>query len=365
MKTRLLLSPRLLLFPLAIGCEDLDLGRSPEDEGPPKLVRLLVQDEDRRGGRFQVTDLLNTAADLACSLTQPCPSFLIDPETGGPVECAIPEEASEGTCPDATKPSNTPPQVGTPIALGGIQIRLVFSKGLSPELDAALADEATRFLSLETAGGPVESVAYLDPGGSPSVTSDSVREPYGPALVLKPTHPPAPATAYTVKLDPAKIVDRSGQAATEDLAGPIKSSYEFTTEAFHARSLTPDFSAGVEIKTNEGFQLELNADVDPEGGEVIVTRTSTAVPVRWFPDCDGGPRYVDLVPLDENGEVTKWAPGEYEVTFKLVAIDGGAEVKADPFGDSALSGTFTVAEDEGSLELLTPIDGFTLPEDCE
>ncbi|MBI4820496.1 MAG: hypothetical protein HY791_29785 [Deltaproteobacteria bacterium] len=360
-----LLSPRLLLIPLAFACDDLDLGRAEEEAGPPKLVRVLVQDEDRRGGRSQVTDLLNTAPDVACGPTSPCPSTLIDPETGGPVECAIEDGATAGVCPDATKPSHTPPQVGTPVAYGGVQIRLVFSKGLDPAMDAALADPATRFVSLERDGEPLDLVTYLDPAGSPSATSDAIREPYGPAIVLKPELPLAPATEYMVKLDASKVRDRAGQAASQDARGPIQATYSFTTEAFHARGLYPDFTSELEITSEEALQVELNADVSADTGTVSVSLDGSEVAVRWFADCDSGPRLVNLIPIDEAGAPSVWTPGEYALSFALVSADSSAPLKADPFGSADLAGAFTVPA-EGSLEQLnTLISDLVLPEDCQ
>src|SRR5437868_4527985 len=56
-----------------LGCDDVDVGHLQDDTDPPKLVRLMIQDELPRGGRNIATDLLDQKPAIACSDTEPCP----------------------------------------------------------------------------------------------------------------------------------------------------------------------------------------------------------------------------------------------------------------------------------------------------
>ena len=113
------LVPTFLLS--SVSCDSVEIGRPDEPTGPPKLLRIMVQDENRTGGRFIATNLLNVAPDIACSDTNPCPAHLF-------VSCTIPEGMTEGLCHDLEKPANTPPAVGIPRRHGGNAIRLVFDR---------------------------------------------------------------------------------------------------------------------------------------------------------------------------------------------------------------------------------------------
>src|SRR5207302_40546 len=61
---------------VATGCDDTAAGRLGDPAGPPRLVRVLIQDSSYVGGppaqRGSVVDLLDTAPPPSCSDANPC-----------------------------------------------------------------------------------------------------------------------------------------------------------------------------------------------------------------------------------------------------------------------------------------------------
>ena len=50
----------------ASGCDDVTAGQLSDEPGPPKLIKILVQDEDQaRDGRADITDLVIDGCQLA------------------------------------------------------------------------------------------------------------------------------------------------------------------------------------------------------------------------------------------------------------------------------------------------------------
>jgi hypothetical protein len=359
---------------VAGGCDSVDVGRLPDDPGPPRLVRILVQDEDFSGaGRGLITDLLNTAPDLACDEVNVCPAALR-------VSCSIADGETAGLCVDPTKPFNTPASVGLPVELGGTQLRLVFSKLLALELPAAVeGPDGASIARLSTADGDVPVVRYFDPAGSPTETTDPVYlEPYGPALVLKPEAPLTAATTYTLTIDPAKLVDRAGQALASDPAGPIRTTYTFTTEALYPVAASPDVltSTSAAIAPNTVIQLELNAAA-VEAGAAVEVRDASGAPVAtlvWLDradaeDCEGSlsPRLLDVVRLSVTGAPEPWAPGAYTINYGGVRAAGSPEgrLSSDAFGTAAFTTGFVVeGEPTDPAEDPSAVENFVLPGQC-
>src|SRR5207244_2428521 len=120
----------LILVLVASACDDTSIGRRSEDPSPPRLLRILAQPAKRTCMRCAITDLLDTAAPPACSADLPCPvGFQVH---GHPaVTCQIPQGERTGVCTDPLRAG--PVGIGAPAE--GTALRLVFSKGLDPNLN--------------------------------------------------------------------------------------------------------------------------------------------------------------------------------------------------------------------------------------
>ena len=121
-------------------CDDTSSGRLAEDPAPPRLMRVLVQDETAEGGRYLASDLLSFAVPhVTCDEQNPC---IIG-------ECETAMGAAQGTCTNPLDPLGGRVEIGTPIEAGGISIRLVFSKALDPAIQTVKTDPKTGAVTYE------------------------------------------------------------------------------------------------------------------------------------------------------------------------------------------------------------------------
>src|SRR5689334_18925658 len=72
----------------ASGCDDVNVGR-PEDPGTFQLVKLMIQDEDRRGGRGIATDILRDPVAYAAKNMMANECSELEPCKAGELSCAI------------------------------------------------------------------------------------------------------------------------------------------------------------------------------------------------------------------------------------------------------------------------------------
>src|SRR5215831_19339964 len=196
----------LILVLVASACDDTSIGHLSEDPSPPRLLRILAQPAKRTCMRCAITDLLDTAPPPSCSADEPCPvGFQVH---GHPeFSCQIPQGALTGTCTDALHAS--PMGIGAPSE--GNALRLVFSKGLDPNLNTPPDGMTPPQLQAgivevdDPAGNPIMTTAFYDPSGS-LLSADPLAEPFGPAIEIDVKAQLAPATTYTLKLDSNRIV---------------------------------------------------------------------------------------------------------------------------------------------------------------
>ena len=373
--------PSLVLFALLGSACGLDVGRPPI-KPEPILYRILIQDE-RPGGTFIVTDLLNEAepATVACSDANPCPGELL--------QYCVPtaEGSSDGFCEDPFNPLVQPPEVGIPVEFGGNQIRLVFDQVMDNALDEALMnDMGDAIIGLRDPNGPVEVVKYLDNAGGHEYSSIPQFEPFGPALVMKPVQSLNAGTTYTITLDPSQIKDAQGEVPTqarqkgaqpvpgEDIpTEPIQTEYTFTTGGLATGEIIPDVTAeDTVIAPNAAIQVVANAPIaetttgtNAASGVEVRDEAGDPVSIRAFnyrddpSDCAGSldPRILVIIPTS-----TAWQPGTYTISFAGVA----APVSGALLDGGETTGTFTV-EGEPTDPATDPSarENFVAPADCE
>ncbi|MCB9652964.1 MAG: hypothetical protein H6729_02385 [Deltaproteobacteria bacterium] len=371
----------LASFAFSAACESVDTGHLEDPSTPPKLVRLLIQDE-QPFGRFSATDILRDAdpeaANNVCSERNPCAAELGQ-------FCNIAPGSTTGFCIDPLNPRITPPAIGIPMVYGGNQIRLVFDQGLASTLDAQLQMEDDTTVMLTRDGAPIAAVKYVDNSGSPAYSAFPTLEPFGPAIVLKPLEPLVPSVMYAITFDAEKVIDRDGQSLAASDSGP----YNFTMEGFYPFGVVPDVlsSTTTVIAPNSVVQFSLNAAVDemtlPFGTTATVTATSLrsikvtnesgeSVLVRGWIDrgmdpsaCAPNGRTFNVIRSTSAGVAQDWAPGVYTMSFESVeAADSDTMLGSDAFG-SPLSVTFSVGTDRADPgEDPMAIENMVLPENC-
>jgi hypothetical protein len=365
-------------------CDSVDTGHPEDPDTPPRLMRIMIQDEDDIRfvgvGRFSATDLFRDADPFdpnnTCSNQDPCAEELLE-------SCTL-ERGEQMFCSDPLNPRITPPAVGEPARFGGNQIRLVFDQGLDRALDQALATDGDTTVVLKLGDAEVPVLKYLDNGGAPDLSPLPTLQPFGPAIVLKPLSSLFAGATYTLALDPARIKDRDGQATTSDVRGPIQSSYTFTMEDLFLSSSTPDVTSSTTavIASNDVVQIATNAPVDEmtlpatlTSGlstiAVVMSTTTSTIPrqvmIRAWLDrgsdpvaCVVNPRAFNIVPVDPSGAVVEWLPGLYAILFPGVEAEGSdARLKDAPIDGADAAATFTVTEQVGEPPAVVS------PEDCE
>ena len=159
--TRFLTLGGLLVVAGSAACDSITAGNIVPPVGPPVLIRVMVQDDSYIFGRGVASDLLVNLPKGQCggpydNMGQP----LLGPD-GKPIiithcddqnPCPIPimcgkyfsEVFPEGSpeanqCHDILNVNETPPPIGIPVAAQGSQIRVVFSKQISPSIEAVMA----------------------------------------------------------------------------------------------------------------------------------------------------------------------------------------------------------------------------------
>src|SRR4051812_2104872 len=145
------------------------------------------QDASPNGVRGAAMDLLDTPGSpyttaLKCDANNPCQASFLLGGVSPDFTCT-----AAGTCNDplaAGLAPLTPPATHRTGEAGGTQLRVVFNKVLSTETPAEQVLELD-----DAAGARVAGDTYYDLSGSPTVSADPVRSPFGPALVFKPSAP--------------------------------------------------------------------------------------------------------------------------------------------------------------------------------
>jgi hypothetical protein len=383
---------------LASACDDTTAGQPIDSTAPPRLVHLTVQDVRGLQGnaspavgfvqRNSVIDLLDDAPAIACSDTNPCVGqFNIDytvPDFG----CSASGAGQSGTCNDPLKVPASGVPLSVPLGVNGdagsgMQIRLVFDKLLDGKIVTVTVDPtkppgknfsyvlADGIVELDDAtGAEVPSVKIYDNGGSSTFTSDLMLAPFGPAIVVKPKAPLAPATSYTIKLlDPSLLVDREGNAAVDANGNALPKPFvaKFTSEPLTANPAGsfPDFTMPVTLKPNQIVQLAFWEPVDEATAQLVVTGPGGAVAALAYSErgsdptmcmASQNPWLLDVAHTVAGGLPADWPAGDYTLTLTIKDATGGS---------SAATGTlsFTVA---GTSDPMDP-EGYqqhVLPAQC-
>lgn len=343
MRIPTLLSRALLLASAAqLGCDEITAGQIKDDPGPPKLAKLLIQDDVPTGGRNVATDLIDQSPPIKCSVREPCPA--------GDKFSHPPCNLATGFCPNPLSPKEVPPSVGWVVAgsIAGTQIRFVTSKRLDQAvgtvvknpMTGAVAGYELRDPSLigvyDAKGVELPSWKYWDPTGVPSNTSDVFINPFGPALVVKPKVPLLPLADYTIRVKPELMKDDKGQAVTVDIYGtPVAASYPFTTEGLQpAGGALTDLAGAIDPKDVLVFKTSVR--FVPASLKVTVKKGGVVVPTKEAPEYGTDPKRCTEVaesPLQINIfrvqglDRADWeVGGDYTVSIEAVAIDNRAAV---------------------------------------
>jgi len=366
------------------GCDDNTLGQPKDSSAPPQLVHALIQDAryflgfPNRGSSLDILDNNNTRK---CTIEQPAPAqldtcineFLVD-QIAPDVHCL-----SSGLCNDPLKIPSTGVPVPLPLALlganpdmrdpgGGVQVRLIFDKVLDNSIEKVMMDPTKApgttntyvimpgLVELDGPSGKVDSVIYLEQGGSSEFSADLELVPLGPAIVIKPTASLDAATTYTIKiLNPSAIKDREGNAAVALGGGALPTSLSFTTEGLTPASAGnfpsdaaggngfdfPDFTAAdVSINPNDVIQISF---FEPFAGD------SATVAVKS--GCTGAHPVAYSERGNDSASCSKADPGGYPVldVFNGTTSDV-ATAQPDPNGWPAgtCTLTLTVADSHGT-----------------
>ena len=338
------------------GCSDITAGQLADEPGPPRLVRIMAQDEIPGLSGF-LTDLMDVHDKAnpapACDVVHVCPAQINGvPSTlvsgSASMACIIPMGMTAsctlcGTCTDPLTAEpvavGTPP--GQPGTNAGIQFRLVFSKILNPAIETVTIDQNTNVYTYalqagtieldDQSGKAVDSLLYYDDSGSPDVSSDPLGNfgtPFGPALVIKPKLSLAPNSKYTIVLHPNVIADRSGQHpytnTAPSMALPDPFSFDFMTQdlALAVNASQPvDTNGNVTIAPNDIIQVTASANLLPALDDTVIK--GALVPMTpakgqpkaydveaWFDRganammCSPNPRLLDLMPVSALGMPT-------------------------------------------------------------
>lgn len=353
------------LAAVAAGCDSVHTGQPSDPPGPVELVRIMVQDAQPSGARGVAVDLLDTPGSplstaVACSDTEPClPQFTM--QGSNPDFSCTPA----GVCNDpltAGKAPLTPPETGLAGEAGGTMIRLVFNKLLAAGIETVAIDPAKLPGSNEAfalqpgilevddgAGQPVSGLAYWDPSGSPTTTSDPITEPFGPAIVFKPDAL-GPNATYTIRLTAAKLTDRHGNPLADATGNVVQGEYRksFTTEDLvlvAATTATDVTAGGVTLTPDEILQLGFNAGVDAATVSCTAQNGNASVPTVAWSEAGSDQAacmsaldktIVNIAAADALGAPTSWPAGSYTIRCSGHDAEGGA-------GTLAVAGSFTVA----------------------
>jgi len=192
----------------------------------------------------------------------------------------------------------------------------------------------------------VPGTALWDPSGSPTLSSDLILIPYGPALVFKPNAPFNAGAQYTIKVNASLVTDRAGNPMADQNGNVVTGTYTktFTTEGLlmlPQTTLSDVTKAGLTVTPDEILQLGFNA---PAASTTTCTAMTggAAVNVKAYAEAGAdtancaspNATLLNLVAVDGTGAPTDWAAGDYTISCNVAAAGGG--------GATTVSGTFTV-----------------------
>jgi hypothetical protein len=281
--------------------------------------------------------------------------------------------------------SCTSPAGARPVYVGFNQVRLVFSKLLDPSVESVNIDpmtgDATYTLTpgvltmtgpggvaidLTSGGAPGVPPAFWDPIGSPSITSDPIVNPFGPALAIN-TPPLSVNGTYTITIDGTKIHDHANQAPVDQNGMALGSAYTvtFTVENLNVTDNTAD-DAGDMLAPNDVVSLSMNSGMDPSTGMITATCGGTAVMIEAWQDqgadptmCAPNDTLIDVMAVSAPGVPMDWPVADCTISFVNVKDDGGG------LGSFSLDTTFTVAgADADPTADPQAFPNFVLPEQC-
>lgn len=343
---------------VSAGCSDIHTGQDKDPKGPVKLVRIMVEDDDNvaAGGLSYATDLLDTpdsplTTAVACDPnTKPC-QLQFNLNLGG----ASPDFSCNemtGKCNDPLAPTGSitlQPADGAPGTVSGTEFRMVFNK----QLDASKIEDITNIPgqlpgSDETYklkdnvadiigpdGTAIAADKYWDPAGSPTQTSDVILNPYGPAIVIKPTAGLIPGASYKVVLHTAMVTSREGDPVADQFGNVLTSDYSvaFMTGSFSLVSSTPDVTTdptmSTPIPTDGVIQFAFNTN--PGAAASVTAMPTPAIPggtIIAYPDDELDPDTMMCVPGMQNlldltlvDSTTKlpmaWPAGTYSIALTV------------------------------------------------
>ena len=375
--------PLPLAFLLALGatapsCDRTNTGQRPIDRSPPVLLKVLIQDEQVSGGRNVATDLLDRSPKIGCSERDPCPA---GDQYGHPA-CNV----DLGVCPHPLSPDETPPAIGTPSALGGNQVRLVFSKPLALGIEKITTNEMTGAITgyelvdptiigfYDAKGREMAAVKYWDPSGSPMVTSNLFSSPLGPALVIKPRVAMLPLTSYSIRIKPAELKDLDGQVAKTDGNGDaVATEYAWKTEGLVATGgAIVDLKGAIDVM--DALVIRTNTRFDPSTLKVTVLKGGAPVETVAAPEygldpkkCGSAAESPTLINVFRIQGVDRadWEEGTgYTVAVEAVATDNrAATMSASPFGGVPYADHFEVKRGADKYKQYLALDRL-LPWEC-
>jgi hypothetical protein len=338
----------------AAGCDNVTAGTSGDPPGPVKLVRVLIQDGASSGSaRKFAVDLLEKDPLTPCDDVNICTAQYAIQGTYPGANCSAPAGMS-GTCVDPllVPKGGVPiePAVGT--AKGGVAIRIVFNKLL---LDSTVNNPVDMGLATFIDGvaeliGPdgttkVPCDKFWDLAGSPDFTSDVIKSPFGPAIVLKPQAELAPNTNYTVRLHPSTLKDREMNSPVDSSGTPLPDPYDqtFKTENIKLRaskSYPTAYTPTPTIAPNEVLSflfwgpivaspkgdssvVMLNVMSGPLTAAQILAYTKTTVdPTMMCNTSSGKGVWLYLTPAPAASPATQWPAGDYTLSFTLTDPTG-------------------------------------------
>lgn len=328
-----LLAVFLSMGPTLAACDDVTAGQPGEDKNAPIMMKLLIQDELPTGGRRLATDLIDMTKPVTCSLNDPCPA---GDEYSHPA-CNL----KTGICPNPLSPLETPPGIGVTGTFGGNQIRIVFNKGLDPNMVVLKLDPMTQAIAsfelkdpsiiglYDDKGQELPSIKFWDGTGAPDVTSDVFVNPFGPALVIKPKAGFVILKSYEIRLKPEGIKDAGGRAVEKDVNGnAVARSYPFTVETFCAAGGTLAQWHG-DIDPRDVLAVKTNVRFDPNKITVSLKKKD-GTPVEFVAVPEYGTDQKLCGPAAENPtqlnifrtkgrDRALWDEGEYVFSVDLIA----------------------------------------------
>jgi hypothetical protein len=350
----------------AVGCDTTSAGQAGDPKGPPKLVRVMIQDGTSVGtARKFAVDLLEVDPKVPCDeeINLCVPAYAIQGTQPG-LACVIPDGATAGTCLDPL----VPPAAGVPIEGGPsfVAIRVVFNKLLADDsVEPGMMFDGNLIQLLDDTGTEVETTKFFDRAGSPDFTSDVIKSPFGPALVAKPKAILKAGTEYTIRVQTSNLRDRQGNKPVKaDGVTALADTTELTfkTETLKPRAATsyapPVIAPSEVLHFTFWAPIKLSTVGDPTPVNLVVEQSPvgfTAADLKAY-----GATKKDMAAADclrgSASDVTYsifpnlgyWPAGHYKLTVGLVQVNGPTfpftyEFDVDPAHDIG-AGTYDVSK---------------------